>query len=209
MLESAQLRKPGPSSSGRTAPSRRRCAEVRSAAADAPCSRRGRARQRAGDSTGPRRRRRCPRSSAAACLDDVPLDDLVPFIDWTFFFAAWQVKGRFPAVLDHPSTARRPANSTMTARRCWTDRDGPARRRAASTASGPPPATATTSWCSPTRRRHGRARALPHAAPAGADRGRQAEPQSSPTSSRPRRLRASPTTSARSRSRRASARTTS
>jgi 5-methyltetrahydrofolate--homocysteine methyltransferase len=35
-------------------------------------------------------------------IDDLPLERLVPFIDWTFFFAAWQVKGRFPAVLDHP-----------------------------------------------------------------------------------------------------------
>ena len=35
-------------------------------------------------------------------LDDVPLDDLVPYIDWTFFFAAWELKGRFPAILDHP-----------------------------------------------------------------------------------------------------------
>jgi 5-methyltetrahydrofolate--homocysteine methyltransferase len=26
----------------------------------------------------------------------------VPFIDWTFFFAAWELKARFPAVLDHP-----------------------------------------------------------------------------------------------------------
>jgi len=33
---------------------------------------------------------------------DFPLDEIVPFIDWTFFFAAWDVKGRFPAVLDHP-----------------------------------------------------------------------------------------------------------
>jgi 5-methyltetrahydrofolate--homocysteine methyltransferase len=32
----------------------------------------------------------------------VPLETLVPFIDWTFFFAAWEIKGRFPAVLDHP-----------------------------------------------------------------------------------------------------------
>src|SRR4030095_8283164 len=23
-------------------------------------------------------------------------------IDWTFFFAAWELKGRFPAILDHP-----------------------------------------------------------------------------------------------------------
>ena len=32
----------------------------------------------------------------------MPLDDLVPYIDWTFFFAAWELKGRFPAILDHP-----------------------------------------------------------------------------------------------------------
>ncbi len=35
-------------------------------------------------------------------IADQPLDALRPHIDWTFFFAAWQVKGRFPAVLDHP-----------------------------------------------------------------------------------------------------------
>jgi 5-methyltetrahydrofolate--homocysteine methyltransferase len=33
---------------------------------------------------------------------DVPLGELVPYIDWTFFFAAWELKGRFPAILDHP-----------------------------------------------------------------------------------------------------------
>jgi len=36
-------------------------------------------------------------------VDDCPLEHLLPFIDWTFFFAAWQVKGRFPAVLDDPA----------------------------------------------------------------------------------------------------------
>jgi 5-methyltetrahydrofolate--homocysteine methyltransferase len=35
-------------------------------------------------------------------LTDVPLADLVPYIDWTFFFAAWELKGRFPAILEHP-----------------------------------------------------------------------------------------------------------
>ena len=35
-------------------------------------------------------------------LDDVPLEDLAKFIDWTFFFSAWELKGRFPAILDHP-----------------------------------------------------------------------------------------------------------
>jgi 5-methyltetrahydrofolate--homocysteine methyltransferase len=33
---------------------------------------------------------------------DAPLAELVPFIDWTMFFAAWELKGRFPAILDHP-----------------------------------------------------------------------------------------------------------
>jgi 5-methyltetrahydrofolate--homocysteine methyltransferase len=30
------------------------------------------------------------------------ISDLVPFIDWTFFFSAWELKGRFPGILDHP-----------------------------------------------------------------------------------------------------------
>ena len=36
-------------------------------------------------------------------LDPIPLAAVTPFIDWTFFFAAWEIKGRFPAVLDHPA----------------------------------------------------------------------------------------------------------
>jgi 5-methyltetrahydrofolate--homocysteine methyltransferase len=35
-------------------------------------------------------------------LDTVSISTLVPYIDWTFFFAAWELKGRFPAILDHP-----------------------------------------------------------------------------------------------------------
>ena len=30
------------------------------------------------------------------------LDALIPYIDWTFFFSAWELKGRFPAILDDP-----------------------------------------------------------------------------------------------------------
>ncbi len=33
---------------------------------------------------------------------DVPLAELERFIDWTFFFSAWELKGRFPGILDHP-----------------------------------------------------------------------------------------------------------
>ena len=35
-------------------------------------------------------------------LDAVDIAQVSPFIDWTFFFSAWELKGRFPEVLDHP-----------------------------------------------------------------------------------------------------------
>jgi 5-methyltetrahydrofolate--homocysteine methyltransferase len=31
------------------------------------------------------------------------LVELARYIDWTFFFSAWELKGRFPAILDHPA----------------------------------------------------------------------------------------------------------
>ncbi len=33
---------------------------------------------------------------------EVPLGEIVPYIDWTLFFSVWDLKGRFPAILDHP-----------------------------------------------------------------------------------------------------------
>jgi len=35
-------------------------------------------------------------------IEDIPIADVTPFIDWTFLFAAWEIKGRYPQVLDHP-----------------------------------------------------------------------------------------------------------
>ncbi|MCC7042275.1 MAG: methionine synthase [Acidobacteria bacterium] len=29
------------------------------------------------------------------------IEELIPYIDWTFFFSAWELKGRFPAILEH------------------------------------------------------------------------------------------------------------
>jgi len=43
-----------------------------------------------------------PAFTGARELTDVRIEDVAPFIDWTFFFAAWELKGRFPAILDHP-----------------------------------------------------------------------------------------------------------
>jgi len=35
-------------------------------------------------------------------LENFALADLVPYIDWTFFFHAWELRGKFPQILDHP-----------------------------------------------------------------------------------------------------------
>ncbi len=50
----------------------------------------------------PREALPAPSSIGRRVIDDLPLADIVPFIDWTFFFAAWELKGRFPAILEHP-----------------------------------------------------------------------------------------------------------
>jgi len=35
-------------------------------------------------------------------IESQPLDEIVPFIDWTFFFTAWDLRGKYPAILEHP-----------------------------------------------------------------------------------------------------------
>ena len=34
--------------------------------------------------------------------DNVPLEDIVPYIDWTPFFHAWELRGIYPRILDQP-----------------------------------------------------------------------------------------------------------
>ena len=36
-------------------------------------------------------------------LDDYPLEELVPYIDWTPFFQAWELKGSYPAIFEDSS----------------------------------------------------------------------------------------------------------
>ena len=36
-------------------------------------------------------------------ISDQRLEALVPFIDWTFFFSAWELKGRYPAIFENPT----------------------------------------------------------------------------------------------------------
>ncbi len=34
-------------------------------------------------------------------IDDVSLEEIDRYIDWTFFFSAWELKGKFPKIFDH------------------------------------------------------------------------------------------------------------
>ena len=41
-----------------------------------------------------------PRKPGVTVFDDIPLADLLPIIDWTPFFQAWELHGRYPAILE-------------------------------------------------------------------------------------------------------------
>ena len=44
-----------------------------------------------------------PRSMERVVFDDIDIDDVRPFIDWTPFFLSWEMKGRYPQILDDPN----------------------------------------------------------------------------------------------------------
>ncbi len=43
-----------------------------------------------------------PEFLGARALDPFPLEELVPYIDWSPFFHAWDIRGRYPALLEDP-----------------------------------------------------------------------------------------------------------
>ena len=51
-------------------------------------------------------------------LDDVSLEEIVPFIDWTYFFSAWELKGDIRRSWIIRRTGRPRASSTGTPRSC-------------------------------------------------------------------------------------------
>jgi 5-methyltetrahydrofolate--homocysteine methyltransferase len=44
-----------------------------------------------------------PCSTGLTVLDDYPLEDLVPRVDWTPFFQTWELPGHYPAILQDPT----------------------------------------------------------------------------------------------------------
>ena len=47
-----------------------------------------------------------PTFTGTRVFRDYPLDELVDYIDWTPFFLAWELRGAYPAILQHPSYGR-------------------------------------------------------------------------------------------------------
>jgi len=45
-----------------------------------------------------------PSFTGPRALDEFPLQQLVEYIDWSPFFLAWELKGRFPAIFDDPES---------------------------------------------------------------------------------------------------------
>jgi 5-methyltetrahydrofolate--homocysteine methyltransferase len=43
-----------------------------------------------------------PNKMGLTLFHDIDIEQLIPFIDWTFFFKAWEMKGRYPALLEDP-----------------------------------------------------------------------------------------------------------
>ncbi|HYR27500.1 MAG TPA: methionine synthase, partial [Thermoanaerobaculia bacterium] len=43
-----------------------------------------------------------PPFTGVRVLEDVPLDTIVPLIDWTPFFQTWELRGRYPQIIEEP-----------------------------------------------------------------------------------------------------------
>ena len=95
-----------------------------------------------------------PRLLGTHKLADLPIAELIDFIDWSPFFATWELNGKYPAILDDEmvgEAAREPVR--RRARDAAPDRRRalvPRQRRRSD--SGRRTAKATTFWCSPTKR---------------------------------------------------------
>ncbi len=50
------------------------------------------------------RQEACPRPEFLGVRTEraIPIAELRDYIDWTFFFSAWELRGKFPKILDHP-----------------------------------------------------------------------------------------------------------
>jgi 5-methyltetrahydrofolate--homocysteine methyltransferase len=51
-----------------------------------------------------------PKFYGEQTIDAIPIDTLIPYIDWTPFFFAWELKGQYPKILEHPKIGEQARN---------------------------------------------------------------------------------------------------
>jgi 5-methyltetrahydrofolate--homocysteine methyltransferase len=44
-----------------------------------------------------------PNQTGIRTLLDFPMEKIIPYINWVFFFVTWELRGKFPDIFDHPS----------------------------------------------------------------------------------------------------------
>ena len=101
-------------------------------------------------------------------LDPQPLEELVPYIDWSPFFQTWELRGKYPQIFDDPQVGAE-AQAALRRRAAAAQADRARKsgsRRAASTASGRPTPRATTYLVYADEYRSARNRPVSHAAAA-------------------------------------------
>jgi 5-methyltetrahydrofolate--homocysteine methyltransferase len=62
-----------------------------------------------------------PNFTGVKTYTDIPLEEIIPLIDWGFFLYAWEFKGKFPEILDDPERGEEARNLLRDARG-WLDR---------------------------------------------------------------------------------------
>ena len=58
-----------------------------------------------------------PRNRGITLFNDIKVETLIPYIDWSFFFYAWDMKGKFPDILSHPELGEEATSLYADARR--------------------------------------------------------------------------------------------
>jgi 5-methyltetrahydrofolate--homocysteine methyltransferase len=43
-----------------------------------------------------------PEKTGIQVVNDFPMERIVPYINWIFFFTIWELRGKFPGIFDHP-----------------------------------------------------------------------------------------------------------
>lgn len=44
-----------------------------------------------------------PAKTGVFSIHDFPMEEIIPYINWMFFFLTWELRGKFPEILEHPA----------------------------------------------------------------------------------------------------------